>query len=72
MSIIPLIRQYFVKSEEKPYSKESFIEELNFIKKNFDTTVIKYATGRLIVDYYERGLGKDKSSNEPYRRLGFN
>jgi len=64
MSIIPLIRQYFVKSEEKPYSKESFIEELNFIKKNFDTTVIKYATGRLIVDYYERGLGKDKSSNE--------
>lgn len=64
MSIVPLIRQYFVKSDEKPYSKESFTEELTFIKKRFDTTIVKYTTGRLIVDYYERGLGKDENSNE--------
>ena len=64
MSIIPLIRQYFVKSKEKPFSKESFKQELKFIKHNFNDTIVKYVTGRLIVDYYNRGFGKDKNSNE--------
>ena len=64
MSIVPLVRQYFVNSNEIPYSKEAFTQELTFIKKSFDQEIVLYATGRLIVDYYEKGLGKDKNSNE--------
>jgi thiol-disulfide isomerase/thioredoxin len=64
MSIVPLIRQHFVKSSEIPYSKQSFIQELAFIEKSFDQVIVKYATGRLIVDYYEKGLGKDENSTD--------
>jgi len=64
MSIVPLIRQYFVKSNEIPFSKESFVEELSFLKDNFDSKIIKYTTGRLIVDYYNKGFGKDENTNQ--------
>lgn len=62
MSIVPLIRQYFVKSDKAPFSKESFIEELSFLRENFDSKIVKYATGRLIVDYYNKGFGKDENT----------
>ncbi len=59
MSIVPLIRQYFVKSSEIPYSIASFKEELTFIKRHFNQSIVDYATGRLIVDYFNKGFGKD-------------
>jgi len=64
MSIVQLIRQYFVRSKASKFSKESFKEELNFIKKTFHSDIVKYATGRLILDYFENGFGKDKYSGE--------
>ena len=64
MSIAPLIRQYFVKSNETPFSKESFKEELSFLKENFDSEIVRYTTGRLIVDYYNKGFGKDENTNQ--------
>lgn len=64
MSIVPFVRQYFVRSKANPFSKEAFKEELSFIKKTFHTDIVKYATGRLILDYFEHGFGKDKSSGD--------
>jgi thiol-disulfide isomerase/thioredoxin len=69
MSIVPLIRQYFVKSNEVPYSKEAFIEELSFLERNFDSKIVKYTTGRLIVDYYNRGFGKDENTNQFMKKI---
>jgi len=68
MSIVPFVRQYFVRSKASPFSKEAFTEELSFIKKTFHTDIVKYATGRLILDYFEHGFGKDKSSGEFMRK----
>lgn len=64
MSIIPLIRQYFVKSSEIPYSIGSFKKELAFLKKHFNKSILDYATGRLIVDYFNQGFGKDNNTAE--------
>lgn len=64
MSIVPLIRQYFVKSNETPYSVKSFEEELTFLKKNFNQSIVDYATGKLIVDYFNQGFGKDRNTSE--------
>ncbi|WP_405564082.1 TlpA family protein disulfide reductase [Polaribacter sp. Asnod6-C07] len=64
MSIVPLIRQYFVKSNEIPFSIASFKEELAFLKKNFDQSIVDYATGDLIRDYFNQGFGKDKNTAE--------
>ena len=62
MSIVPLLRQHFVKSSEIPFSKASFKEELAFLKQNFNQSIVDYATGRLIVDYFNRGFGKDNNT----------
>jgi thiol-disulfide isomerase/thioredoxin len=64
MSIIPLLRQYFVKSSEIPFSIASFKEELAFLKQNFNQSIVDYATGRLIVDYFNQGFGKDNNTAE--------
>lgn len=62
MSIVPLIRQHFVKSSEIPFSIASFKEELAFLKKNFNQSIVNYATGRLIIDYFNQGFGKDNNT----------
>jgi thiol-disulfide isomerase/thioredoxin len=67
MSIIPLIRQYFIKSTETPYSTASFKEEMAFLKYNFNQTIVDRATGRLITDYFKRGFGKDKNTAEFFK-----
>jgi thiol-disulfide isomerase/thioredoxin len=64
MSLVDFVRQYFVQSKAARFTKESFTEELTFIKKTFHPDIVKFATGRLIVDYFEHGFGKDKSSSE--------
>ena len=62
MSIVPLIRQHFVKSSETPFSLASFKEELTFLKKNFHPSIVDYATSKLIFTYFNRGFGKDKNT----------
>jgi len=62
MSIVPLLRQKFVKSSEIPYSIASFRKESTFLKENFDQKIIDYAMGRLIVDYFNQGFGKDNNT----------
>lgn len=64
MSIVPLLRQYFVQSSEIPFSIASFKEELTFLKQNFNQTIIDRATARLIIDYFKRGFGKDNNTSE--------
>ena len=64
MSIVPLIRQYFVKSSEIPFSKASLKEELAFLKKNFNKSIVDYATGELIREYFNHGFGKDNNTSE--------
>lgn len=68
-SIIPFVRQYFVNSENNPYSIESFKEELLFIEKNFKKEVELFAKAKLITEYYERGLGKDERGREFLKKI---
>jgi thiol-disulfide isomerase/thioredoxin len=62
MSLVPLLRQYFVRSDANPYSKKAFEEEIEFIRKNLNKEVANLAIGKLIVEYHEKGLGKDQRS----------
>lgn len=64
MSIVPLIRQHFVKSSEIPFSIASFKEESSFLKDNFNQKIIDYAMAKLIIDYFENGFGKDTKTAE--------
>ena len=61
-SLIPFVRQYFIQNEEEPFTIKAFNTELEFIQKNFDIDIVKYAEGKMITDYFEKGLGKDKIS----------
>lgn len=62
MSLVPFIRQYFVQSKATPYSQEAFLEEVSFIQQNFHTDIAELAIGKLVVDYYKNGMGKDQNS----------
>jgi len=62
MSLVPFLRQYFVKSKENPYSKAAFMEEVQYINKNLHPKIAEFAIGKLAVDYYHNGMGKDKNS----------
>ncbi len=59
MSIVALIRQYFLKSTEIPYSIASFKKESLFLKNNFNQKIIDHTMARLILDYFNKGFGKD-------------
>jgi hypothetical protein len=59
-SLVQLIRHYFTNQEYVDYTEENFKTELNFIKSNLVGETAKYATGRLIYDYYKKGFGQDK------------
>ena len=61
-SLVKYIRHYFVQHEYLNYTKETFNAELNFIKENLNGEIAKYATGRLIYDYYNKGFGQDESN----------
>lgn len=64
MSIIPLLRQYLVKSSEIPYSINSFKEETKFLKENFNQKIIDYAMAKLIIEYFNNGFGKDDKTTK--------
>ena len=52
--LIPLIRFYFMNSNQTLYTKENFELEKKFIKENFNGAIEHYATSRLIYDYYKK------------------
>lgn len=67
---LPLyIRHYFVNHEYLDYSRKNFLDEKNFIQKNFDGKVEAYAIGRLINDYYMRGFGTGKQDIDIIKNL---
>lgn len=55
-SVIVFIRQYFVKTDATPFSKEYLIAERDFIEANFEGDIRHYAMGRMIWDYYNKGF----------------
>ncbi len=56
-SLVLYIRHYFVNHEYLDYSRKNFLDEKNFIQKNFDGAIENYAIARLINDYYINGFG---------------
>jgi len=68
-SLVQYIRHYFTKQEYISYTKENFEQELNFINKNLNGEIAKYATGRLIHDFYEKGFGQDEYNLDQMKDL---
>lgn len=63
------IRHYFVSSKHLNFTKEKFIQEKNFIQKNFDGKLENYAIARMISEYYEKGFGYSKNNIELLKGL---
>lgn len=59
-SLIQLIRHYFTNQQYIDYNEENFETELNYIKNNLKGEIAKYATGRLIHDFFQKGFGQDE------------
>ncbi|WP_298416994.1 hypothetical protein [uncultured Kordia sp.] len=68
-SLVLYIRHYFVNHEYLDYSRKNFLDEKNFIQKNFDGAIENYAIGRLINDYYTNGFGTGKQDIDIIKNL---
>lgn len=67
VSIVELLRQYFVKSSNLPYSIASLKEELIFLRENFHPTIVEKITARLIKTYFDKGFGKDENTYQFFK-----
>lgn len=61
-NINPFIRYYFLNSEVLAYTKEKFLQEKEFIQKNFEGEIENYAIARMVRDYHLKGFGKGQDA----------
>ncbi|WP_405605808.1 TlpA family protein disulfide reductase [Polaribacter sp. Asnod1-A03] len=64
VSLVALLRQYFVKIRNLPYSTAALKEELTFLKENFNPIIVNIVTARLIKTYFDNGFGKDQKTHQ--------
>lgn len=63
-SLISYIRQYFVNHEYLDYNEENLDAELKFVNENFTGEIADFARVKILSDYYNKGFGNDKISQE--------
>ncbi|WP_339632292.1 hypothetical protein [Bizionia echini] len=62
-SLTSLIRNYFTQPEYVAYNEENFEAEIGYINKNLKGEIAQFAKARVIVDYFEKGFGQDKTTH---------
>jgi thiol-disulfide isomerase/thioredoxin len=60
LNINGYIRDYFLKPNLIPFSREKFIAEKEFIETNFEGDIKVFAIKELIKEFHRKGLGKSK------------
>ncbi len=62
-SLTLLIRNYFEQPEYVAYNEENFDAEIDYINQNLDGEIAEFAKAKVIVDYFEKGFGQDKTTH---------
>lgn len=63
-SLISYIRYYFVSHEYLNYNEQDLDSELEFVNENFTGEIADFARVKILSDYYKKGFGRDKISQE--------
>lgn len=62
MNLNNYIRNYFLKPNDAPFSRDHFLAEKRFIEDNLDGEIKLFAIKNMLVKYHEKGFGKSEQS----------